>query len=268
MKIEDFGYNLVIMMKRSIHPTPIKLPEGFKLEEIINPKTEGFGFIPGQAAAVRFFDPDSRDDFDAMLDIVKAKESRKWMDDTRLSRADYREWAGDYSDTSYLFAVHDARMDSREDLEKIRGFVYIYNERAEKFRVKRMEQLGFLSKSDEKRLALEVSFALRPMPSGQQSGSGLMSSALRQSCMQIRAILNYPKQANLVLFAFIDPENIPSRRTVEAAGFQKVGEMTYDSTTREQKELFILNWTVLHNKLTGKLLELYESRPESTLPHE
>lgn len=217
--------------------------------------------IPGQAAAIRFFDQDSKEGYQAILDITKGKESKKWMDHVaRLTWSDYREWAGKHTFDSFLFSVHDARLETKEDQQYIRGFVNIYSERGEKFRIKRMKELGFIKPSHDKtQIALEVSFAVRPLKEGIQSGSGLMSSALRQSCLQVRALLNYPKHSNLILFGFIDPENIPSRRTLESSGFVKKGMMTYDSTTTEKSALYILSWRLLHQKVKGKMLELYNT---------
>jgi hypothetical protein len=247
------------MSTRNLHPHPYKhlasvLPANYQVHP------DAF-IIPGQAAGIRFFDQDSREDFQAILDIAKGKESRKWMDHiARLTWSDYQEWAGRHTFESFLFSVHDMRLNKPKDRQYIRGFVNIYSERSEKFRIKRMEKLGFL-KPDKKgtRHVLEVSFAVRPFKQGAQSGSGLMSSALRQSCLQVRSLLNYPKHTDLKIFAFIDPDNLPSKYTLEAAGFVKKGQMTYDSTTTDKSTLYILNWSRLHQKVKGKLLELYNT---------
>jgi len=252
---------------RQIHPKPIKIPRelgGRGQPEMV---LQNMSHVPGQAAAIRFFDQDSRADYQAIRQILEAKESRRWMDEaSNISWADYREGAGKHTQESFLLAVHDSREADPGELAQVRGFVNLYSERGEKFRVKRIEQKGFLKQTKNKRHALEVSFALKPLTNGIQAGSGLMSSALRQSCLQVRALLGYPKQADLVIFAFIDPENEPSKRTLEASGFVRKGEMRYDSTTSDDSTLYILSWQKLHQKIHGKMRELFEAEvkePES-----
>jgi len=247
------------MSTRNLHPHPYKhLTRVLPADYQVHP--DAF-IIPGQAAGIRFFDQDSKADFQAILDIAKGKESRRWMDHiARLTWSDYQEWAGKHTFESFLFSGQDMSLEKPQDQQYIRGFVNLYSERGEKFRIKRMEKLGFL-KPDHKgvRQALEVSFAVRPFKQGVQSGSGLMSSALRQSCLQVRSLLNYPKHDNLKVFAFIDPDNLPSKYTLEAAGFVKKGFMTYDSTTSDKSALYLLSWPKLHQKIKGKLRELYNT---------
>lgn len=214
---------------------------------------EEMSHIVGQAAAIRFFDENSKDDFMAINEILRAKQVRNWMDDAgRISWPDYQEWAGMHTIRSFLFSVHDSRLDNPVDIKKIRGFVNIYSERGEKFRVKRMAKLGIIKDIKDKHF-LEISMALRPMIDGKVTGSGLMSSALRQSCLQVRSWLNYPKESDLVIFGFLDSSNKASIRALEAAGFIKKGKAKYDSTTDDESLVYILSWRKLQKKVKDKL---------------
>jgi len=225
---------------------------------------EPVAHIPGQAAAIRFFDPDSSDDLLAMREILKGKQVKKWMDNTQqLSQADYRDWAGTETAASFLFATLDARSSSLEEGQFVRGFVYIYSEREEKFRVKRMEKQGFLESVTGIRHALEVSFAVRPLSDGVQLGSGLMSSALRQSCLQVEKLLTSSDQPEITIFAFIDPENLAAQRTVEAAGFTLRGPMHYDWDSEDESNLYILDWPLLHHKVEERSLEAVQVKSMS-----
>lgn len=248
-------------MSRKIISQPIKVPSGvvpdsqFPLDQISH--------IPGQAAAIRFFDPDLESDFQAIRHITSHKSITTWMDDTgNISRRDYRDWVSKHTSQSFLFAVHDTRAPLAE-IAEVRGFVYIYSERAEKYRVKRMFRQGFLTRQSLKGHLLEVSMAVRPTPAGQITHSGIMSSALRQSCLQVRALLDYPKNDSLTIFAFIDPHNIASIRAIESSGFIRRGAMKYDSDSSEIHDLYTISWRKLHSKIRGGLRQLYNHTPHT-----
>lgn len=243
------------MFNRPLHRQPFSLPDGLTLPDQPAEPFENVYHTPGEAAAIRFFDPSSEQDLEAMRDILKGKQSRKWMDDPRISQSAYRDWAGTQSDTSFLFAVLDARLTDPEEMSRVRGFVYIYSEREEKFRVKRMERQGFLEPPTKPRYALEASFAVRPQGEGIQSGSGLMSSSLRQCCLQVQMLLESPERAPTELFAFTHPDNSPAQRTLEACGFIKQGSMLYDWDSPEPTWLYILDWPILENKVRDKVVK-------------
>lgn len=248
------------MPSRPIHQRPFPVPEGVSLPASSLPLQDVF-HTPGQAAAVRFFEPDDDNDLLAMREILRAKQVRKWMDDAAtISRADYQDWAGTYSKYMYLFAVLDARVSDPELFTYIRGFIYIYSEREEKFRARRMEKLGFIPSSNSRRYLLEVSFAARPLPEGVESAPGLMSSALRQSCLQVQMLLESPEQAEVIIFGFVNPDNLPAQRTLEASGFVKKGLMKYDWDSPKETLLYILDWALLHQKLHDKLLQTFQAQ--------
>jgi len=241
-------------------PFPVpELPGGFAPASQL-PVQELF-HTTGQAAAIRFFEPDSESDLLAMREILKAKQVRKWMDDaSTISRSDYEDWAGTFSKFMYLFAVHDTRVSDPELMKVVRGFIYLYSEREEKFRVKRMERQGFIQPTEGKRYLLEVSFAGRPMPQGMESAPGLMSSALRESCLQVQMLLEAPDQPEVVIFGFVDPENLPAQRTLEASGFVKKGLMKYEWDSYQETALYILSWPLLHAKIREKLVQALQAQ--------
>lgn len=258
MKSKAGGFKVEpVMPNRSIIKPPVVVPQGIEphcpallLEDVYH--------APGQAAAIRFFDTRSHEDFEAMREIMKGKHVKKWMDYTgTFTKEDYLDWAGTHTNNHFLFAVLDARTSTLSDLSFVRGFVYLYSEREEKFRIKRMQKYGLLKTVNGPQYSLEVSFALRPILPGMHSGSGLISSALRQSCQQVKLLLEAFGPAEVELFAFIDQENIPAQRTVEAAGFVNRGLMRYDPDSDVDSVLYILDWQLLEQKISQRLLEMH-----------
>ncbi len=222
-----------------------------------NGSLNSISHTPGQKAAIRFFDPNSSYDLGVIREILKGRQAKKWMDDTAtLTVSDYRDWAGTENKLSFLFAVLDATKSLEVVNQDLNGFVFIYSEREEKYRVRRMEKAGLILSSANERFMLEVSFAVRPQADGTQAGSGLMSSALRQSCLQVELLLASGKPDLVEIFAFIDPDNLPAKRTLEASGFEHKGNMRYDSDSLDQSELYLLNWGVLYQRVKDRLLEV------------
>jgi hypothetical protein len=247
------------MSHRPLHAQPFPLPKDLELPKRHTVPVENVSHTPGQASAIRFFDPHSDEDLQAMREILKGRQVKQWMDDTRqISRREYYEWAGFVSNSSFLFAVLDAQVATLGEVKDVRGFIYIYSEREEKFRVRRMEKQGFIQPSSKPRTILEVSFAVRPLLDGQQSGSGLMSSGLRQACLQVRMIAGASDDSEVILFGLIDQRNVAAQRTVEASAFTLRGKMKYDADSPEESFVYILDWRRLHEKMREKLLKVLE----------
>lgn len=251
---------LLSMFKRFLHRHPFPLPK--PLASAVAPLAlEHVSHTLGQAAAIRFFDPDSLEDLTAMREILAGKQVKRYMDDTaQISQTEYREWAGDTKDTSYLFAVLDARNHDPEEMKHVRGFVYIYSEREEKFRVKRMEKDGLLTPSNRPRYVLEISFAARPLKDGEQRGSGLMGSGVRQACLQVQMLLTSPDQPEVEIFAFVSPTNEAAQRTLLSSGFVQRGMMKYDPDSPREDYVYFLDWKLLKKKVRQKLLELIQAQ--------
>jgi hypothetical protein len=98
--------------------------------------------------------------------------------------------------------------------------------------------------------------ATNPPKVGGNTGSGLMSSATRLACLQVRAQLNFPNFRDLIIFAFIDPQNTPSLKTVEAAGFVKKGIMKYDSNSEKETIVYFLSWRRLNQKIKNSFYKI------------
>jgi hypothetical protein len=245
------------MFVKSLPKRKVSLPVGITLPECSFLTLENLYHSPGEASAIRFFDPQSKRDLEVMRRILTAKPVKKWMDDVDyLSRVEYEEWAGTKSKSSLLFAVLDARSTDIKQINRVRGFVYLYSEREEKFRVKRMAKAGLFTPKTGETFYLEASFALLPQKGKGHTGSGLMSSALRQCCLQAHLLLNSPKKPDIQVFAFVDPENLPAKRTLEASGFVLKGHLNYDRDSEKPSALYVLNWRLLHKKVRKKLLSL------------
>ena len=230
-------------------------------KKIVNKRIEvairGMSHVSGQAAAIRFFDQDSESDYLSLKQILSHKLVRNWMDDVkRFTKSDYIEWAGKHTNESFLFAVHDTRLPNTKEIAKVRGFVNFYFERSEKFRLKRLIKANLLD--NKAKHHLEVSMAL--LMDDKTLSSGLMSSALRQGCLQVKALLNCKKQSDLVIFGFIDPQNEASIRSLNASGFVKKGNIKYDSDSAEESGLYVIKWARLHKKIKGNLLKMFENK--------
>lgn len=227
-----------------------------------------FSRFKGQAAGIRYFDEASKDDFLVLREIMSHREIKKWMDDSgKLTFSDYQFWAGKHNGESFLFAVHDARLISAKEIAKIRGFVSIYSERSEKFRVKRLVKNGVFDKSYLDCKVLEVSVAARLSENGQTNASGLMSSALRQACMQVRFLHKDLDQDKLKIMGFVDPVNVPSVRTLQACGFEKIAVSKYDSDSIDESDVYILNWDKLEEIINHTASKKVIFEPQKTDSH-
>jgi hypothetical protein len=184
------------------------------------------------------------------------------MDDTfYLTKREYQEWAGTVTQNNFLFAVLDARVATLKAMETIFGFVYIYSEREEKFRVRRMLKQGFLTPTLKTRYSLEISFAARQQKNGMPLGTGLMASAIRQACLQTQMLLSTVPKPVIDIFAFVDPGNEPAQRTLIAAGFANIGSMKYDWDSPGESFVYLLKWRILQKKIRQKLVELQAINP-------
>lgn len=250
------------MVFKSLIKKKYPIPNGVTLTSCVALPLENVFHTPGQTAAIRFFDPHSQKDLASLREILHHKQVKKWMDDTYyLTKREYQDWAGTVTHNNFLFAVLDARVSSLKAMETIYGFVYIYSEREEKFRVRRMLKKGFLTPTTKTRYSLEVSFAAKPQKNGIILGTGLMASAIRQACLQVQMLLNTNPKPVIDIFAFVDPVNEPAQRTLIAAGFAKIGSMKYDWDSPGESLLYSLNWRILQKKIRQKLVELQAIKP-------
>ncbi len=249
-------------MSRKVKANPIKLSHNWRIvNKRVEPVLKGMSHVMGQAAAIRFFDKDSNDDYLALKKILSHKTVKNWMDDTGyFTKSDYKFWAGKETDESFLFAVHDTRLPTIKDIKKVKGFVSFSFERSEKFRLKRLIKSGLISPNTKGKYFLEISMALMLGEGGGKLDSGLMSSALRQGCLQVKSILNCKQQSDIIIFGFVDPKNISSNRSVNASGFIKKGITKYDSDSAEESIFYVISWPKLHRKINKNLLKISENK--------
>lgn len=121
---------------------------------------------------------------------------------------------------------------------RLQGWVHIYKCVGKHER--RIKKCGVINCKSFKKPVFEVSFAKYP-----GAKSGQVSSGVRQACQILGKA--YGKDA-VVVTAYTDHENKPSKRVLVAAGFVKKGEFRYSPKERVKNEAFVLNWKKLGEK--------------------
>ena len=209
--------------------------------------------IVGQRAAIRFFDAEDPIDVENLRKTMNAEGTQKWLESVGELRSadDIREWIngeGKWSSFNGLLFAVTPSIKKDEKTSEAMGFIYFYCSEDEKKRAERMVAKGLLPKNATEGRIYEFGAATRPNESGSQKESGLMSSALRESCWELGGF-----RPNTTVFAFIDPSNIDSQRMIDAGGFVCVGEMNYDGDeTGIKDKVYVLDWKLLQRKLVEK----------------
>lgn len=209
--------------------------------------------IVGQNAAIRFFDAENPVDVENLRKIMNAEGTQKWLAGVdKLRNADeIRKWIkgeGEWSRFDGLLFAVTSSIKNKEKASEAMGFIYFYCSDDEKKRAERMVIKGFLPKNATEGKVYEFGVASLPGENGLQKGSGLMASALRESCSEVGGL-----RPDTTIFAFVDPENVDSQRAVEAGGFVCVGEMNYDGNeTGIKDKVYVLDWKLLQKKLVEK----------------
>jgi hypothetical protein len=99
----------------------------------------------------------------------------------------------------------------------------------------------------------EVSFARRPEAQGRQ-----MASALRQFCIKMEQLMGKSDaermKPEMVVIAYVDPENVSSVRVLEGSGFVRKSEVVHEGeevAVKKSKtdEAFVLDWRLLNKIL-------------------
>lgn len=188
---------------------------------------------------------------------------------------------------------------------EVEGFVYFYSGHDERTRVSRMIQQGFLPAAALSARSYEVSMAVAPDAQGKQETSGTMASSLRQALFEVDR-LSYRnkikdtlyrafkggsaaefsqvvKDTQLIqdiqsrdtqrlapdtyFFAFIDPKNTSSRQAFAAAGYEDVGEMSYDQDedgTASLDRVYVLKPEKAQQRILQKsYLRLFPHNPKA-----
>ena len=80
------------MFNRPLHQRPYSVPRGVNLSAAPKLPLENVYHTPGQNAAICFFDPNSEEDLQAMREILRGKQVKKWMDDAQQVTKSRREY--------------------------------------------------------------------------------------------------------------------------------------------------------------------------------
>jgi hypothetical protein len=210
---------------------------------------------PGERSAVRFFDSADKEDMLRLRKIVDHRDVQDMMDSVAgMSKTDRHEWAdekGVYG-RYYMFAVSGTEEifseEQKDEIGKVQGFVYLYAGGDERKIAHRLVQAGIIKKAElgEKKI-FEISFAKLPGAPG-----GQISSAVRQSCLELRRLDRLKEGTGVFVFCFIDDRNEASMRVVEACGFERRGKHFYEADSRDMSHLFILDYK--------KLLEIEKNK--------
>ncbi len=211
--------------------------------------------------SVRLADSENPDDVARLVDIVESEAAASAMDEiSGMDEEDIEEWIEDSldaigakndTDWEILYAVtpiNDKEAPHRNN--KLEGFVNFYasGEVTDRFR----REMTQLKKSfSEAQSVIEVSMAKWPgAPRGQ------MTLGLCLACVEINERMKRQEKNNMII-AYIDPENVPSQKAFEKAGFEKQGLVYYDlDDDNESLEIDgVLLYTIEWPKLHAKLLE-------------
>lgn len=203
--------------------------------------------LPGERAAIRFFDSENKEDMVRLKKIIGHSEVRDRMDSVAgMSKRDMLDWAdekGSYG-RYYLFAVSGTEevfgVGSKQ-VGQVQGFVYLYAGSEERKIVERLMKAGLIKRSEVgKKRVFEISFAKLP-----RTKKGQMGSAVRQACMELTRLDRERGGTGAFVFCFIDESNEGSIRVVEACGFERRGRHFYEEDSKEMSALFVLNYKKL-----------------------
>ncbi len=206
----------------------------------------------GQISAVRYLDPQDRIDATRLREIFTSPAVRPWMEELDLTDQELLALMGEQGPTKnrryHLFAVSASQKSKPESIGEIQGFVRFYFGPEEREETQVLVEDGLVTKDDlkEKRL-LEISFAKSPdTPPGRMVG-GIMQACLETSKRMQREKDKDPN--NIMVLAYIVPENTNSIRAVEAAGFIDIGTVSHYGKENKPNKVYKLSWALLHQKM-------------------
>jgi len=197
--------------------------------------------LPSEPATCRYFDPDSYSDYQAVLQMLVSESVNRWMEEVGdITWEEYQHWARVEDKVSYLFAITDP--------DQVVGFVYYYCKADELERINRLLARHPLKDSPPDSNYLEISFAKTNAP----TPSGLISSAVRQTCLQLRNLYHTQFHQPLTILAFIDPQNQPARRLVENCGFEIIDSIKYNPQDSQDDLVYQLIWLKLEQIVNNR----------------
>ncbi|OGD10384.1 hypothetical protein A2397_03870 [Candidatus Amesbacteria bacterium RIFOXYB1_FULL_44_23] len=218
----------------------------------------------GQISAVRYLDPHDYVDATKLKATINSPAVQTWMADLNLTDEDYIAWMQEQGEAKnrrhHLFAVSASQRANTENVGEVQGFVYFYSGPEEKQQAQRLVEEGLLTSTDlDQNRLLEISFAKSPdTPPGRMVG-GIMQACLEISNRMQRVGDSDPN--NIVVLAYIDPENSNSIKAAEAAGFIGIGTVSGYGEDTEPNKVYKLSWSLLNQKMQSDALKYFNIQP-------
>lgn len=193
----------------------------------------------GEKSTIREIDPTDRIDVRRIFDIDRQAGVLKFMVGDPKTERESIDWA---NLEVHMFAVSGA-VENAPAGEKGELQGWIWFTRDEKERLEKAQNEGLITLSYGAQL-LEVSFVKYD-----KAEAGQMASGLRQACHKIwldNAREDTNGRPNIVVTAYVDPENESSINVLESAGFVAKGDVIYDPKQSIKSDvLYVLNWSLL-----------------------
>lgn len=207
--------------------------------------------IPGEKAALRWFDPHDAIDMKRLREIDRDSEVNKWMaypgeGDTP---DDKLKMLVENKSTILRFAVVKSEGEA-DEIGEVQGWVR-FDQNPQ--RIAKVNQVDPYLLQGKK--LIDVTFARYPKSN---PGEGLISSALRQMSLFVLAEWEFLKSKtgedtdnlspiDMAVIAYVEPDNVVSKRVLEKAGFtKKLDNIVYSEEEPRPNELWLLDWDKVH----------------------
>lgn len=228
--------------------------------------SEQIKYIGETRAAIRYLDFDDKRDMKRLLSTIRHPRVKKFVDGlTGMDISDVRGWADEYKDHTgfandgewmVLFGIAGTPSNpsiKNSQIGEYQGFVNCYSSPGDREQTRSNARLlgrRIIQATD----IVELSVAKwPPAPSGQ------VDSAIRQVCLEINRIKgkslrndtgkhSKKSEPDMLIVAYIEPQNIHSRKVFELSGFINRGETKYvgDNGKVESDLLYELDWKKLN----------------------
>lgn len=193
--------------------------------------------VPEETAWVRLFDIENPSDVERYKEMDKSDYICRWMVGEPMTDKEIKKFLSSHSENKTLFAAFAEEGDG-----KMEGWVQFLPEDKEK--VLRIQK-EILAGTPLKNKVWEISFArYQGDDPASKKKKGLISSAVRQACYFFKKPES-EKETDII--AYTDPDNAPSERVLEKAGFVKMGKIKYDEDDEKEDNFWILDWDKLND---------------------
>lgn len=263
------------MFNKSIDQLPTKRFD----KETTKRSMRGF---EGNTTAIRSINPHDKMDMQRMSAINAANS--EFLLGEPMTDQDLRAWAADKKgDEGMVFAIVKSNPDDPKDWGEMQGQIYFYND--EDDRVEDMKKKGIIEGDDPH--VIEISYAKVPETEKGQMDQGLRQAcaefarrdAMRDATREQDERAKFAEQMSkrnldlaastlawqqfdeqmmkkyikpsTVLTAYVRPENAPSIKMLEKAGFVKKEMIKYAGFEEDHQDhlLYVLDWDLLHTRL-------------------